>query len=621
MRFQRLMLSVLMSVLPLISVSAQVLQPGEAVLTCFSDNNATGPVMAVFDIRNPAANSPGVNKNWPAPSQHLSNWTRRDFGGEIFGIALDDASPPNIYVTPTVIYKSSYMGIAQTAAGSGQVYKIDGNSGAVSPFGLPLPNTGQGLGNIGFDAAHRQFFVTNFSDGKIYRLNMTGAQAGPPFDPFGTAPVTPGGYAPLGQRLWGVGVFRGRVYFGLWSSDFRAGPPNSVWSVAIDPLTGDFSGGVGSTADVILPLRNGMTMPVSDIEFSSAGKMLLAENGMRSTVTDIDRWPHESRVLEYFLSGNTWIPSPNVFNIGVYQSQTNAAGGVDYSCPLDNTPAEVVATGDALHLNNPDTIYGIQILPDTGGSVANSYLVDADGNVIVVDKTQIGDVDVYNTCDKGCAAVTFNKPVCADDRSGDTFITFQIKNLTPDTIYHLFISGLPAGVTASPNYVNLSATPILPGGTATIGPIRIHGASTGSLGFTISIHNKDVERCCSIDVKVDIPLCECGEVMCQFVSCSLPGPTYTASFILQHLSTTPATLLFVTPLSPASLTVSPNIITPLPPLQFGSSMGTTVQLSGVSPGDQACVTLSTHDASFDECCSIKQCFTIPKTESCTPPKK
>src|SRR4029079_13606535 len=136
--------------------------------------------------------------------------------------------------------------------------------------------------------------------------------------------------------------------------------------------------------EVTLPLStSGRTMPVASISFDPAnpGKMLLAERGMDSTVAarEIFTFAHQARVLEYDRTGNLWVSSANVFNVGTITPQTNSSGGVTYSCPAAGGPASVVGTGDALHFGNPDIIYGLQIFPSTGGTIANSYLVDLDG--------------------------------------------------------------------------------------------------------------------------------------------------------------------------------------------------------------------------------------------------
>jgi hypothetical protein len=384
------------------------LLPGEAVATCASGSNPNGFVVVVLDLRDPVANAPGTDRNWPAPAFHAAGWTRAGFdGNELFGIALDDAPNPNVYLTSTSIYGFGNRG-------SGKVFRIDGTTGAISVF-AELPNcdafpdcpgtTHAGLGNVAYDPAHRQLFVTNFYDGKIYRLKLDAAGG---LDPAGTATLDPfspfdpaanvDGFAPLGERPWGVGVFAGRVYFGVWSQDERFGAPaapNTVWSVALD-AAGNFAG--PAELEVTLPaLPQGGTNPVADIAFSIEGRMLLAE---RTMAGDDRPSAHRSRVLEYEGGHGAWVPSGNTFRVGVF-SGTNAAGGVDYVCAEGEARTEwVLATGDALHFSTrpPDMIYGVEIFPPTGGTNANAYLVDLDGNLTSPAKTVIGDVEALDRC-------------------------------------------------------------------------------------------------------------------------------------------------------------------------------------------------------------------------------
>jgi len=151
--------------------------------------------------------------------------------GNIYGIAIDDKR--NIYTTASANWSPGYLGrgdsdtknveigygaigagtangdessnedvsVFESKEAAGTIYKIDANSGDVIRFtSLPQENmtfthqvcegtgdditrnTGPGLGNIVFDKFHNQFFVSNFSDGKIYRIAMNGQKKGQPFD-------------------------------------------------------------------------------------------------------------------------------------------------------------------------------------------------------------------------------------------------------------------------------------------------------------------------------------------------------------------------------------------------------------------------------------------------------
>src|SRR6185369_12764675 len=113
-------------------------------------------------------------------------------------------------------------------------------------------------------------------------------------------PGDPPGFAPLGERLWGVGTYLNRVYYSVWTVDqgrTSATLSNSIWSIALNG-SGNFTGVAQHEFD--LPPSTQSTHfgrhsnPVADISFSRLGCMLLSERSMGS-----DTYPsaHDSRVL------------------------------------------------------------------------------------------------------------------------------------------------------------------------------------------------------------------------------------------------------------------------------------------------------------------------------------
>lgn len=373
-----------------------------AAVTGWSQNN----VLTVFDLS--GANTFGVNGN-NTPLQYngpaSKPWTLANLGS-IFGVAMDHLG--NIYVTASSAYfNDSYP------HGSGRIYKIANGTGAISDFNaVPLPNSLDttvssypALGNISFDCVHKQFFVTNLEDGKIYRLDMSGTVIST-FDhgvPDNGAP----GFAPLGERLWAVKMHNGRVYYSVWKEDCGHHNPNpvvknEVWSVGLNNTTGDFTPG-DDRLEVTSPDLAGtdFSNPTSDISFSRDGKMLLAERTMSSPTTPD---AHASRALEYACTSAGWILSPNItgslyeYNVGIGASAgcpvgsalpANATGGVDYDFDTSAT-YRMWATGD--YLNNAPLTYGLQGFPLGGSTVTNSPLVALYG--LGGFKTQIGDVAV-----------------------------------------------------------------------------------------------------------------------------------------------------------------------------------------------------------------------------------
>jgi hypothetical protein len=346
-----------------------------AVAVATKDNFGPGPRVIVMDVKNKA--TAPINTHWSGATQYSDpSWTGANLG-TVFGLALDRRG--NIYVTASTAYSLD----TTAAGGPGAVYKINGISGAITTF-ASLPNTGPGLGNIAYDCRFNQFFVTNHEDGKIYRLDSTGATLST-FD-HGTPDTGAAGFAPLGDRPWGIQVYNGRVYYGLWWED--AGRPsssqaNEVWSIGQNAI-GDFAG--VAQLEITVPPRGitNYSSPVSDISFTTKGCMLLAERPM---TTDTNPTAHNGRVLEYNWTGFTWVPSPHLFDIGVFVGE-NSAGGIDY-----DLTKHVWATGDALQFG-PQSIYGVQCLPGIGGVATNSVLIDMDGDVTFQEKTRMGDIEL-----------------------------------------------------------------------------------------------------------------------------------------------------------------------------------------------------------------------------------
>jgi hypothetical protein len=399
----------------------------------FSQSFTNTNVLTVMDVSganaftiptvlNATANNTPLMYNGPSTSL----WNLKNLGS-IFGLTIDHLG--NIYVTATSAYSDD-----QFPHGPGRIYRIDNITGKINDFNaIPLPNTLDpafpitpfpALGNIAFECPRKKFFVTNMDDGRIYRLNMSGVveqtfdhatksvtNSGAP--EVGDAP----GFAPLGQRIWGVQVHNGRVYYSVWWSDCahtNAANHNQIYSVGLD-LNGDFDG-ADRRFELDVPFMNGATYsnPVSDITFGPDGRMLLAERSMSSATQPT---AHSSRLLEYFCTPDGWSPAPAIagsnhkYNVGIgglsacgtgSQQPANTAGGIDY----DYDPAAkfgVWATGDALIFPATGSgatvyVYGVEAFPLAGGKLTTSAVIDLDGQITATPfvgvKMQIGDVEI-----------------------------------------------------------------------------------------------------------------------------------------------------------------------------------------------------------------------------------
>src|SRR5262245_17176866 len=242
--------------------------PGEAT---FIDLN--GPSLRVIDLRHmggpPAAQLVGAPKRVTISAAHI---------GQVFGVALDDASAPNIYVGSTSACglpivapgpggRSRHIKIGAANAvfmpglwgpqgGPGSIWKIDGASGKVSPFANVTldgqANSGPALGGLAFDPVSKSLFVADRETGFIHRFGLDGRERGR-YDhgvtgraAQGLAPV-PGNtqsldvtkqqfdssepatwnYAPPERRVFGLAVHESRLYYAVADSLL-------VWSIGLN---------------------------------------------------------------------------------------------------------------------------------------------------------------------------------------------------------------------------------------------------------------------------------------------------------------------------------------------------------------------------------------------------
>lgn len=550
--------------------------PASSQIAVVTRQSGLGQPVLIVDLNNQNQAGVPVDKNWDAisnPPTHFYThpaWTKNALG-DVFGLTLDDAG--NIYVTAS----SSYVGATVSVGGTGgEVYRIDGTTGAVNKFAvlpnLVVNNQAPALGNIHYSCQHDSFYVSNFADGRIYHLKNATTTTGvvkSTFDHYNNvidASSTAGGFeggrnynqfvprnsvdpnnpnSTRGERVWGVQVFEDRLYYGVWRQDSLNNTgvdnhPNEIWSIPL--LAGGIFTGSAQLELTLPPLSatnpwpntgatNFYSNPVSDISFHPSGKMLLAERSMSG---DTGFAAHKSRVLEYTRpnSSSPWTPltvtAANKYGIGAPHPATSptnnggrpsAAGGVDY----DLVGSRVWATGDALHFN------GFPYPPDDIGHPAQS-----------------------------------------------------------DYIYG--IQGLDLAT----------------GGT-------IHNSIlidvTGSIAQAEKHQIGDVEVVCVSQPPVPT---SCVKAETREISCRREGgANYVHTFILTNNTGETVTSVLLAPASGSNITLSP----PMPPLPAGGlppngQLSVQVGITGGQPGSQACFTI-TLMTEKGECCTTTLCVTLP----------
>ena len=436
----------------------------------FIDPN--GASLKVFDVRNPGAAPEAQLLNTPPKYQAFA----RDIG-QVFGLALDKANPPNIYAASTSAHglqivvpdadgdgRPERIKLGQPGAlwmdgqfgevlggGPGTVWKINGETGEITKFADILnggaPNSGPGLGNIAYDAKHKQFFVSDRDSGLIHLLDMTGAELGTydhglqgrpangleavPEDPANRLDITSPafdaedssswGMAAAGRSVWGLAVHGGRLYYSV-----EEGP--QIWSVGIND-DGSF-GGPRWELDVPADPK---AYPVSDIAFTGNGQMLLAQRGGITSRYDYSQYhtPRKTRVLRYALEApndpatpSRWTTAPEDYAIGFPGIHRNTSGGIaigygykksaDGSYGFGSCQGTLWSTGDALRDNpveaaklsagGPLNVHGLQgnalsLTQPQNAPPWASYFVDYDSQFEDPQASgHVGDVEIPVIC-------------------------------------------------------------------------------------------------------------------------------------------------------------------------------------------------------------------------------
>jgi hypothetical protein len=460
--------------------SAQgVLSDGNAIVTGFSGlqlppliQPGTDPaVQATIDLDGPALRVIDLQAPGSAPQAQLLT-TTKPFAvtagqtGQTFAVALDNASPPNIYVAATSVYGLPIVGVngqrlmlgapgaqfmpglfGPAPSGPGSIWRIDGQSGDVRLFANVAfegaANGGPALGGLAFDAASRTLFVADRETGMVHAFDSNGSERGRydhgftgreagglpqvQFDPslrlniaspqFQPLSVSTWGYAPLSRRVFGLAVREGRLYYAVAEG-------LQVWSVSITP-----EGAFGTDARIEVAVAPGQgPNEISKIAFDDQGRMLLAERAAPSPAANfVALTAAGGRVLRYTRTPTGW--TADEFAVGFSGAMQNGNGGVAVGYGYANGQIDrnacggfIWATGEQLRrtsdaaLANQLTSGGALNVNGLQGSAADavrpvnappmqSYFIDLDDSFENANaRGHVGDVAVFRSCAPGVIA-------------------------------------------------------------------------------------------------------------------------------------------------------------------------------------------------------------------------
>lgn len=389
--------------------SSGIITFGDAAVTAFSGTANQNPNI-IFDNKGPSLRVitlPGSGafgfKNVLHPFTATSGRI-----GQVFGIALDDAPQPNIYVSATsayglAIYKPNVgrlkrgdpgaqfmpgqFGPADQGGGPGSIWRIDGVNGKITLFANVvyngIENNPAALGGLAFDPKTKQLFVADRTTGMIHRFALDGVDMGVfdhgvqgltmigreavPFDPttiakisnskFDTENPKTWGFAPEPRRVFALAVYGQRLYYSVYGAQ--------IWSVGIG-ADGSFVDDV--RLEVESPVAQ-QDIEISSITFDALGYMYLAERGAPTGDYDFINVAHsgQSRVKRFTPKKPTesspffWESPGENYAIGMSPDYQNADGGVTVTCGRT-----LWATGDRLL--------------DTGASESDLHINGLQGN-------------------------------------------------------------------------------------------------------------------------------------------------------------------------------------------------------------------------------------------------
>ncbi|MEO1158903.1 MAG: hypothetical protein AAFW74_00415, partial [Pseudomonadota bacterium] len=469
------------------SATESMLVPGDSVVTGFSGViHSTDPVSPgsgsvqdrLIDLDGPSAQILSLADFGRAPEGGLSDAVikhRITAGqvGQVFAIALDDGqgkAAPDIYLGST-----SYFGLeivipdrdgdgkpdrvkighpdAQWMPGQfgpngkpGTIWRVNGQTGEVTLFATLPNNSGAGIGDIVFDKAQRQFFVSDLDTGLVYRIGLDGTV----IDSFnhgvdgrsaaglaaieddgriadinssafnGADPAT-WGHTQKHRRIAGMTHHDGRLYYAV-----ADGP--QVWSVGIAE-DGGFSG--DARMELVVEDLPG-TGPVTDMLFDRSGRLYLAQRGEQRASDEPSSFaePDTSAIIRYSRSDSAgsgdapvWTKDADGYAIGTSAGHNQSNGGIalgyqhDQSGDLQRArpDATLWATGDRLRPGTPSgdaaateehlDVHGLQgndvsLMRPLNVPPTQSYFVDYDGKFGDPAKSgHLGDVEIWQSDD------------------------------------------------------------------------------------------------------------------------------------------------------------------------------------------------------------------------------
>ena len=393
------------------------------------------------------------------PSWHI------DVIGNVFGVVIDNCGdtyvtassnyPSHFFQAPSTLKYGSLAGTPLSLESAGAIYKISAETGEAThftslpqlqtkvtnntcePFGGPLTRfTGPGLGNITWHPDNNQFYVTNFEDGRIYRLDIDG-EILDSYDPLSYDNGLAGVFDYL-NVAYGLTISPGgdKLFFGtVGEYDFTT-QEAGLYSINLN-ADGGFEGSINNTTlpagatwdnyvgndtlhhEINFPgfLLFGRLLFVADLEFLPNGELFLGiRSGCGNDLFNADNHDGHSLVLSQDAGSGLFEIEEGIVisSNGLY----DAYGGVTYYEYQNGDVEYILTSSDMLGNSGP---HGLHISEEDnfqsqfGGQVTPAAIISYGGISDNLDVKGIGgDAYVFKMCDCGC--------LCKGDINRDGFI-------------------------------------------------------------------------------------------------------------------------------------------------------------------------------------------------------
>ena len=213
-----------------------------------------------------------------------------------------------------------------------------------------------------------------------------------------------------------------------------------------------------------------------------------------------------------------------------------------------------------------------------------------------------------------CMVIEEEEILCdlgADGQPTGTYtLNFNVTNFSGTDAYYVLIPDS----NVSPNVIPLGSALPGDGSSSQNFSVTVTGATPGDVYcFDILLADINIEECCSSELCIEIPECDCMLLTNVDVQCAQDGTgAVTLSFDLTNLTPDVVEHMFLVPQPIGTpVTIDPDYVDVPTMNPFTSQSFGVFTINGATAGEVICIRISIHDENLGECCSQDLCFTVP----------